>query len=268
MLDYHESFDYGTVGAQLQPQVRLAKYALTLRPLAALARWTSDSIAQTYGVLGAQVQWQRPLGDVVVRLTGDAYTAGNNGFATGGYFTISADAFTMVRRTTVGAGVMLTDNPLDTESGFTLWASRNLNDNLRFDALLSRTVTDAVFGTPGSLGFTAAVSWRFHQRVRPQPPRLASVGQAVSRGRVVQFSLKAPRPVKSVAVSGTFSDWRPIALKLNESGTWTGNVTIAAGTHQFGFLLDGREWYVPPDAADVIDDGFGRKNVTLIVRPK
>jgi hypothetical protein len=268
LLEYRESFNYGTVGAQLQPQLRLVGDALTLRPLAVLSRWSADSIAATYGVLGAQLQWQHTAGQVLLRLTGDAYTAGDNGFRSGQYYGLGAEAYTVFRGNTLGAGVMLADNPLDSETGFTLWASRPLKDNLRVDVLFAHTVTDAVFGTPGALGFTAVLSWRFRHKVPPEPPRLASVGRAVSRGRVVQFNVKLPHAAKAVAVSGTFSDWRPIALKRNASGTWSGNVTIEPGTHQYGFLIDGKEWYVPDDAADVIDDGFGRKNVTLIVRPK
>jgi hypothetical protein len=267
LLQYRESFDYGTIGAQLQPRFRFAKDALTLRPLAVLSRWSADSVAETYGVLGAQLQYERTAGSILLRVTGDAYTSGNNGFASGGYFTLGADAYAVVRATTVGAGVSLASNPLDTETGFTLWASRALNENLRFDALFSHTVTDAVFGTPGSLGFTALLSWRFRHKLPPAPPQLASVGEPVSRGRVVQFSVKIPKPAKTVAVSGTFTDWRPVALRNTGQDTWTGNVTVAPGTHQYGFLIDGREWYVPLDAADVIDDGFGRKNVTLVVRP-
>ena len=268
LLAYREAFDYGTVGAQLQPQFRFAGDALTLRPLAVLSRWSADSIGITYGVLGGQLQWQHTVGQVLLRLTGDAYTAGNNGFASGGYYTLGADAYTVLRRTTLGAGVMLASNPLDHETGFTLWASRPLKDNLRLEALFSHTVTDAVFGSPGALGFTAVLSWRFRHKVPPEPPRLASVGQAVRRGRLVQFSVKLPRTAKTVAVSGTFSDWRPIALKRNAAGTWIGNVAVEPGTHQYGFLIDGRDWYVPDEATDVVDDGFGRKNVTLIVRPK
>lgn len=268
LLQYRESFDYQTMGAQLQPQLRFFDDALTVRPLGVVARWKAASNRITYGVVGAQLQWQHATGSALVRLTGDAYTSGNNGFASGGYFTLAADALTLWQKTTLGAGFALADNPLDTEAGFSVWAARSLRDNLRLDAALSHTVTDAVFGTPGALGFTAMISWRFGHRVPPAPPRLATVGRPVARGRVVQFSVTIPRPAKSVAVSGTFSDWRPIALKRNAAGAWVANVTIEPGTHQYGFLIDGSEWYIPADAADVIDDGFGRKNATLIVRPK
>ncbi len=269
LLQYRQSSDYQTMGAHLQPQLRFAHNALTVRPLAAIARWKAgDSSAVLYGVAGGQAQWQQSIRGALLRLSGDAYTTGDNGFASGGYFTLSADAYTVWKRTTVGVGASVADNPLDTEGGYSVWASHQLRENLRFDAVLSQTVTDAMFGTPGALGFTAMLSWRFGHKLPPAAPTLAKVGQAVSRGRVVQFSVQVPGTPRTVAVSGTFSDWRPIALKRGTGGSWMASVIVAPGTHQYGFLIDGGVWYVPEDAADVIDDGFGRKNVTLIVRPK
>ncbi len=265
-LNYQEEFGYSTVGAQVTPELRFAKDALTLRPHATLARWSTDGLSSTYGVAGASLQSTRTWGSALWRVTADAFTSGDNGYASGGYFGIDSDVYTVWRKFTVGAGVMLAHNPNGNGAGYMLIASRPLTDNLRIDAQLARTVADAVFGTPGSLGFTLSASWRFLHREPTPPTPLANVGQAVTRGRVVMFTVKIPNASK-VAVSGTFSDWRPIALK--QSGdVWTGTVTIEPGTHQYGFLIDGTGWYVPPDATDVIDDGFGRKNVTLVVRPK
>ncbi len=265
-LDYHEDFNYGTVGVQLTPEIKFANNALTLRPHATLARWNSDGIASTYGVAGAALQWTRTTGSVLWRVTGDAYSSGDNGYAAGGYFGVSADAFANVRGTTLGAGVAVGKNPNGTDAGFMVWASRAISESLRLDAQLAHTVPEAVFGTPGSLGFTVAASWRILHREPKPPTPLASVGEAVTRGRVVVFNVKVPN-AETVAVSGTFSDWRPIALK-RAGDVWTGTLTVEPGTHQFGFLIDGANWFVPADARDVIDDGFGRKNVTLVVRPK
>jgi hypothetical protein len=68
-------------------------------------------------------------------------------------------------------------------------------------------------------------------------------------------------------VSGSFSDWDPIPLQRN-GDEWSAVVTLEPGTHQYGFLVNGEEWYLPPDAVALIDDGFGRKNATLVVEPK
>jgi hypothetical protein len=266
-LNYHEDFDYGTLGAQLTPEFKFANNALALRPHATLARWTTDGLEQTYGVVGAALQWTRTSGSLLFRVTGDAYSSGDNGYASGGYFGLRGEAFTIWRETTFGAGLLLGHNPIDDEAGFTVWASRALGERLRVDAQLTRTVAEAVFGTPGSLGFTLSASYRLFHHEPPPPIPLAAVGAAVTKGREVVFTVKVPLRARTVAVSGTFSDWRPVALKP-AGDAWTGKVTVEPGTHQFGFLIDGTIWYVPPDAHDVIDDGFGRKNVTLVVRPK
>lgn len=266
-LDYEETFDYGTIGAQLTPEIRIVDNALTLRPHATIARWNTEGLSSTYGVLGASLQWTRNTGSVLVRITGDAFSSGDNGYASGGYYGLSGEAFAVLRGTSVGVGGMLSANPNDDEAGFTVWASRPIGERLRIDAQLTRSVPEAVFGTPGSLGFTLGLSWRFLHREPAPPVPLASVGDAVTtKGRVVQFTVKVPN-ARTVAVSGTFTDWRPVALKRS-GDVWTGAVTVEPGTHQYGFLIDGANWFVPADARDVIDDGFGRKNVTLVVRPK
>lgn len=266
-LEYNDEADYTANGLQLRREFKAKNDALTLRPVLALAHWRTERAWSVYLVGGGGIEWNRTIRDVWLRLNADTYLAGKNGFASGAYASIGADAFYVFRGTTFGAGVRQGFDPLDAETGFSLWAGREVNENLRVDVQLVRTVTDALFGTPGSRGLTISGSWRFLHRAPVQAPVLAEVGEAAGTGRIVKFTVQAPDSARSVAVSGTFSDWRPIAL-TREGKTWRGTVTVAAGTHQYGFLLNGKDWFVPADAAEVIDDGFGRKNVTLVVRPK
>jgi hypothetical protein len=266
-LGYREEFDYSATGVQLQRDFKLREDAVIVRPVAGFAAWKSDSFSETYGVLGVNAEWNRPLRDVLFRLHGDAFTVGNNGYRAGQYGSLGLEAYYVFRGTTVGAGGVLSFNPVETEGGFNVWAGRMLNENLRIDAQVSRAVADPVYGSPGALGLSLIGSWRIHHRERAAAPVLATVGAPLKSGRVVKFTVQPPAHAKTVSVSGTFSDWRPIALKRDGKG-WSGSVTVPAGTHQFGFLINGKEWFVPSDATDVIDDGFGRKNVTLVVRPK
>jgi hypothetical protein len=268
-LDYRETFDYGTKGVQLQREFRFGDDAFTVRPQVTWAAWSFDSLSVDYGVAGASMQWNRNLGPALLRLSGDAFVSGNNGHASGGYFSVSSDVFTVVKEITVGAGITLSSDPLHAQTGFMLFASRAFREDLRVDAVMARTVTDPVFGSPGSLGLTISGSWRFRHRTAPRPRPLAVVGGAVNRGRTVRFSVQIPDSMsaKSVAVSGSFSDWRPIRLR-QQGELWSATVTVEPGTHQYGFLVNGKDWFVPPNSTEVIDDGFGRKNVTLVVRPK
>ena len=266
-LDYHEEFDYAAGGIQLQRAIKFGADRWTVTPLAMLGYWKADTTSETYGVGGVAAEWNRPVRDVLLRLRGDAYAVGNNGFDSGGYASLGSDVFYVFRGTTLGLGATVGFNPRGTEGGFQVWAARPLNDRLRIDAQVAHTVTDPIFGSPGALGLTISASWRFIHREPAAAPTLATVGAFTSRGRAVKFTVQAPSHARTVAVSGTFSDWRPVALKREAQG-WTGTVTIPEGTHQYGFLINGTEWFVPSNAADVIDDGFGRKNVTLVVRPK
>jgi hypothetical protein len=268
-LDYRETFDFGTVGGQLQREFRFAGDAFTVRPLATLARWSFDSLAVSYGVLGATAQWSRDIGKALLRVSGDAFVSGNNGYASGEYFSLSTDLYTVVRDFTVGMGVTQSFDPIDTQTGYMAFASRAFREGFRVDVVLAQTVADPVYGSPGNMGLTISGSWRLRHREPLKPMPLAEVGEPASSGRTVKFSVQVPDSLsaKTVAVSGSFSDWRPIGLR-REGELWSGSVAVEPGTHQFGFLINGKEWYVPPNSTDVIDDGFGRKNVTLVVRPK
>jgi hypothetical protein len=266
-LDYADEFNYQSGGVQLGRDFKFRNDALIVRPMLSVNTWKSDGSSQTYGVGGGSVEWNRPVKEALFQLTAGAHVAGNNGFADGAYASLGANAYYVFRGTTVGGGVTQGFDPRGAHTGFMVWAARPVNDNLRIDLQVAQTVTDPVFGAPGNLGLTLSGTWHFLHRERAEAPVLATVGVPVAKGRVVKFSVEAPSHASSVAVSGTFSDWQPVKLK-REGKTWSGTITIPAGTHQYGFLLNGGEWFVPSNATDVIDDGFGRKNVTLIVRPK
>jgi hypothetical protein len=265
-FDSEELLHYSTYGVQLQRDFRFLKNALLVRPAVLGARWKADSLATAYGVVGATAQYLRPAGPVFVQIAGDAFHAGDNGLARGQYAALRADAFGTVAQITVGAGVVQAFNPLRAETGYSVWASRPFGEGIRVDAQFARTVSDPIYGSPRSYGFTLVASWRFSRRAPPPPPVLAEVGAPAQNGRLVKFTVSMDT-ASSVAVSGTFSDWHPLPLK-RDGNVWSGTFPIEPGTHQFGFLVNDSTWYVPPNAADVIDDGFGRKNVTLVVRPQ
>jgi hypothetical protein len=266
-LDYAEEVNYRAGGVQMQRDFKFANDALLLRPMLSVANWKSKKVAETYAAAGGTVQWTRPFKEILFQLNGDAYWVGNNGLARGGYASLGAHAYYVFRGTTVGASVTQGLEPDGSDTGFMVWAARPVNEQLRIDFQVAQTVTDPVFGAPGNLGITLSGSWRFMHRERAEPMILATVGNAVARGRIVKFTVAAPSHATTVSVSGTFTDWQPVALK-RDGKAWSGSVTVPAGTHQYGFLLNDTEWFVPPNATEVIDDGFGRKNVTLIVRPK
>ncbi len=84
----------------------------------------------------------------------------------------------------------------------------------------------------------------------------------------VRFELYAPRASR-VTVAGTFNRWDPTAtplVRLGSDGMWTVTLALPSGQHQYGFIVDGRNWVTDP-AAPAVDDGFGRRNSVVSVNP-
>ena len=86
---------------------------------------------------------------------------------------------------------------------------------------------------------------------------------------VAQFVARFPE-AHSVAVVGAFNDWRPEATPLSDDdhdGVWDARVILPAGQHEYMFVVDGERWVADPMAGRYVDDGFGRQNAVLVVRP-
>lgn len=102
-------------------------------------------------------------------------------------------------------------------------------------------------------------------------PRVDQTGQpqalAGQRDSVyVRFELYAPRASR-VALAGTFNRWDTTAtplVRVGKDGMWTVTLALPSGQHQYGFIVDGRNW-VPDPAAPTVDDGFGRRNSVVSV---
>jgi hypothetical protein len=94
--------------------------------------------------------------------------------------------------------------------------------------------------------------------LRPAPT--AAPGSLIT----VRFVLVAP-DAHEVSLAGTFNRWDAHATPLVRSGptgVWTATLTLAAGQHQYAFVVDGVRW-VPDPGAPAVDDGFGRRNSVL-----
>ncbi|HEY6809478.1 MAG TPA: isoamylase early set domain-containing protein [Gemmatimonadales bacterium] len=86
---------------------------------------------------------------------------------------------------------------------------------------------------------------------------------------IAQFVGRFPG-AQSVAVVGSFNDWRPGVTPLTDDdhdGIWNANVILPAGQHEYMFVVDGERWVADPLAGRYVADGFGRQNALLFVRP-
>jgi 1,4-alpha-glucan branching enzyme len=86
---------------------------------------------------------------------------------------------------------------------------------------------------------------------------------------IAQFVGRFPG-ARSVHVVGSFNDWGPVSIPLEDrdhDGVWRAVMVLPTGTHEYMFVVDGERWVVDPLAGRFVDDGFGRENSILIVRP-
>jgi 1,4-alpha-glucan branching enzyme len=60
-----------------------------------------------------------------------------------------------------------------------------------------------------------------------------------------KFSVKA-NGSKKVAVAGDFTKWQPVEMRKQKDGSYSATVPLAAGSHEYKFILDG-QWVVDPD---------------------
>ena len=98
-------------------------------------------------------------------------------------------------------------------------------------------------------------------------PKAALEIPAATRGGV-RFGLAHP-DARRVALAGSFNDWSTTSHRMvrGSSGIWTIVVALPPGEHQFMFVVNDVEWITPPAAEDFADDGFGKRNGIVVVRP-
>jgi hypothetical protein len=65
----------------------------------------------------------------------------------------------------------------------------------------------------------------------------------------VTFRYKPPAGTKEVYLAGEFNDWKPADLKMagpDTSGAFELKRTLAAGSHEYKFVLEGKKWRQDP----------------------
>ncbi len=112
-----------------------------------------------------------------------------------------------------------------------------------------------------------AGSERAATQVAATLPAAPAAAAAVDTIKLVQFMLVAP-DARTVSVVGDFNDWDANATPLREAadaGVWTITVPLAAGRHQYVFMVDGNRWTPDPAAPTAVEDDFGMPNSVITV---
>lgn len=80
----------------------------------------------------------------------------------------------------------------------------------------------------------------------------------------VRFSVHANGGAKSVAVVGTFSDWKPVRMRKQKDGSFVANVEAQPGSYEYKFIIDGN-WVVDPDNGAWALNPYGTLNSVAVV---
>ena len=92
------------------------------------------------------------------------------------------------------------------------------------------------------------------------------VARAVPKPRKTVPLVVRVEGVRSVAVTGEFTNWSAAGVPLNQihDGEWAVNLELPPGEHQYRLLVDG-EWRDDPKAARHVPNPFGTENCVLRV---
>ena len=214
-------------------------------------------------ILGGSATLLRVIGPATVELRASTYDATNQ-VADGRYSGVDANVALSVSKLDLTGGVRRWTSPVEgVEYGGHAGIGYALGDAAYLQAVVSRSISDPLYGVAGDLAVSAGVSVSIGKR-RLGPPVPATVGAASERGRVVRFVFERG-DARSVAVAGDFSKWEPRAMQRDAKGVWTLETVLAPGVYHYSFIIDGETWTVPANAPGLVDDGFGQKNATLVV---
>jgi 1,4-alpha-glucan branching enzyme len=86
-----------------------------------------------------------------------------------------------------------------------------------------------------------------------------------TKAKKVSFNLLAPE-AGSVSVAGEFNDWDPLShpMKKDKKGLWKVSFSLAPGTYQYRFFVDG-QWQSDPNCTSSVGNPFGTLNSVMRV---
>ncbi|HEX6937880.1 MAG TPA: glycogen-binding domain-containing protein [Longimicrobiales bacterium] len=204
----------------------------------------------------------RAVGPAWLEASAEAYDA-TNGDADGTFAALGVSAAFSAGAADVSLGGAYWSTPRGTELGLGATISARLGERSVAFATVEKSATDPLFGTPGSVTASIGMSVRLAERRIGGTAPVAEITEPAGRGRKVRFQLPG-RTADRVALAGTFTDWEPRPMK-RAGEQWILELVLEPGVHHFVFLLDGDRWYVPDNAPGIVDDGWGRRNASLVI---
>jgi hypothetical protein len=264
-LAYMEPYEYHAGGVDLRGRVALPTGGLsvTALPVLALGRWSTETMEGDLGMAGGDLDVARTAGALTTALSAGALHV-DNGVTTGTFVRGEARARYDVGRWAGVARITSQKTPIESEVGGTVTVVGAVAPGVQLTLQAGRSLRDPLFGAAGTVVFAAGVSFRpVHTRALAPPP-VAEVGGPEGPGRVVRFTLRAPG-AETVELAGDFTGWEPVSMEPGSDG-WQLVRVLPPGLHHFGFFVDG-SWAIPPDAPGIVEDGWGRRNASIVIEP-
>lgn len=265
-LRYLDPFSYDAAGVEIRPAVSrpTGRFILSALPRLSFGRWSADPVEGDLRVMGGEVQAQRSFGALSAVVSGGAASV-ENGVTAGTFVRAGGDLILDRGRWTTVVQVETQRSPEETEVGGGVRFSLTMAPGLEVRGYAGKRLRDPLFGTASSVSLSLSVAVRAVRWSPPRPPPVASVGEARDGGRVVRFAIRAPE-AETVKLTGDFTGWEPVAMEQRDDGWWRTTRVLPPGLHHFGFLVDD-EWAIPPEAPGVVEDGWGRRNASIVVEP-
>lgn len=265
-LRYVDPFRYDASGLQLRPSVSLpaGSYVVSAVPELTFGSWSMERRGTKLRNLGGDIEVRRAFGAVGTLLSGGALWV-ENGVTAGTFARAAGGLIVDQGRWAAQLQLRVQRTPLESEVGGGLHLSLVVAPGVELHAHGGRTVRDPRYGTPGAVGLSVRATVRAVHWSPPPPPAVASLGERAEGGRVVRFAIRAPG-AESVQLTGAFTGWEPVAMDPAPGGWWRASRVLVPGLYHFGFLVDGR-WAIPDGAPGVVDDGWGRRNASIVVDP-
>ncbi len=238
-----------------------------LPPLSGSAPRRSEVSTGTTAVSGGALSVLRVLGPASVTLRASTYDARNQ-LLNGKYSGVQGAAGFSAGPADIVVGLTRWQSPADTvEIGAQASIGFAVGRNAYIQAAAGRGVSDPLSGASGSVAANLALSLRVgggnnSVAATVGPPARSTAAQPV--GYAVTFVFK-DADAESVAVAGDFSGWEPRSLQRGRGSSWTLVTVLPPGVYHYSFVVNGTQWTLPDNATGIVDDGFGRKNATLIV---
>lgn len=203
---------------------------------------------------------------------GDTTWADLEGFARWQWRALSLDGNAGLRTFSEGAGSGVYAEVTGTYA---------LSEKLALVLAGGRYPTDPIRGSIAGRYATAALRVRLAGDAEPPAERIAraavdpvsaSDGNARIRLNLVpvrgtpagfEIVIRAPA-AQSVEIMGSFTDWDPIALTSDGSGSWRVRWPLRSGLHRINVRIDGGEWMTPAGTTPMPDDFGGTVGVFVI----